>query len=364
MTCGISSVQKLVSMFRCAVALKVLNVRGKKNWVVCSLINTNQTLFLQLHQNISGTNRFYAVVKRMCAEYGIISQFIHEKHTGFKMKKEITGSCIRQIMTKAGNIPWELRFSLVDNRDLLTRHTLIIGIDVNHDRSNNKSTAAFVMAHGQSYTQYDTLVATQAMGREMLEDAGELMNMALQKYRGIYKQYPTNIVVFRDGVSNSQLDTVFRVEVDAMQKAIEAVCGDPPPALTTLVVQKRVKAKFVDERGASPAPGTVVDTDAVSSQYWDFYLITNRPPRGCCATPTRYIVIKDDAGFSSDDIQKLVHQLSHLYYNWCGPIRVPAVVQSAHRTAHLYGSVIKPARRLLNLHLQAGKHILMNITCK
>lgn len=44
-------------------------------------------------------------------------------------------------------------------------------------------------------------------------------------------------------------------------------------------------------------------------------------------SPTHYIVLKNGCGFSAEIVQRLTYKLCHLYYNWCGTIKVPAPVQ-------------------------------------
>lgn len=43
--------------------------------------------------------------------------------------------------------------------------------------------------------------------------------------------------------------------------------------------------------------------------------------------PTHYIVLKNGCNLSTENVQRLSLKLCHLYYNWCGTIKVPAPVQ-------------------------------------
>jgi aubergine-like protein len=53
--------------------------------------------------------------------------------------------------------------------------------------------------------------------------------------------------------------------------------------------------------------------------------------------PTHYNVVHDTIGLKPDHYQKLAFRLTHMYYNWPGTIRVPAVCQYAHKLAFLVG---------------------------
>lgn len=44
-------------------------------------------------------------------------------------------------------------------------------------------------------------------------------------------------------------------------------------------------------------------------------------------SPTHYIVWKNGCNLSIERVQLLSYKLCHLYYNWCGTIKVPAPVQ-------------------------------------
>ena len=45
-------------------------------------------------------------------------------------------------------------------------------------------------------------------------------------------------------------------------------------------------------------------------------------------------------GLSADKLQIMTYKMCHLYYNWSGTTRVPAVVQYAHKLADLVGQYI------------------------
>ena len=85
--------------------------------------------------------------------------------------------------------------------------------------------------------------------------------------------------------------------------------------------------------------GTVVDNDITSQMLSDFYLVPSIAPPGATARPTRFIVMKDDIGFTrnADALQAMTNQMCYQYFNWPGPIRVPACVMYAHKIAYLFG---------------------------
>lgn len=43
--------------------------------------------------------------------------------------------------------------------------------------------------------------------------------------------------------------------------------------------------------------------------------------------PTHYMVIYDRGGIKADLLQQLAYSTTFMYFNWCGAIRVPAMIQ-------------------------------------
>jgi eukaryotic translation initiation factor 2C len=84
--------------------------------------------------------------------------------------------------------------------------------------------------------------------------------------------------------------------------------------VTFIICGKRHHIRFYanDSRDADRSenlpPGTVVDTGIVHPYAFDFYLQTQAGLVGT-ARPAHYIVVKDEIGFSSDDLQTLLVNL-------------------------------------------------------
>lgn len=118
------------------------------------------------------------------------------------------------------------------------------------------------------------------------------------------------------------------------------------PKLTVVVVQKRLSARLFEKRGEtlySPTPGTVVDSHITSAVVWDYFLAPCSAPPGACARPTRFIVLRDEIGFTADQIEELSMRCCCFYVNWPGPVRVPHVAMYAHKMAFLFGKYIRGA---------------------
>ena len=52
--------------------------------------------------------------------------------------------------------------------------------------------------------------------------------------------------------------------------------------------------------------------------------------------PTHFFVAKNDAKITKLELEHFTFALCHFYYNWAGPIKVPAPCQYAHKIAEFY----------------------------
>ena len=89
----------------------------------------------------------------------------------------------------------------------------------------------------------------------------------------------TNIIDFRDGVSEGQFEMVVNKEISAIQRACKRLEKDYEPKITYFVAQKRHHTRFFPPenskdklRNGNVMPGTVVDTDVTHPTVSSFYL--------------------------------------------------------------------------------------------
>ena len=57
---------------------------------------------------------------------------------------------------------------------------------------------------------------------------------------------------------------------------------------------------------------------------------------GTCK-PTKYSLIYNSTGLADNDLKTLTYWQTFNYYNWCGPVKIPAVTQYAHKLAYYIG---------------------------
>ncbi|XP_033126803.1 piwi-like protein 1 [Anneissia japonica] len=173
---------------------------------------------------------------------------------------------------------------------------------------------------------------------------------SLRNYHNINQAFPSRIVVYRDGVGEGQTPTLIEHELPQMLKCIQQLITGPEPALTMVIVRKRISTRLIlNSNGqlSNPLPGTIADSVITKPEKYDFYLVSQSVRQGT-VSPTNYDVVWDKANLKPDHLQRLTYKLTHLYYNWPGTIRVPAPCQYAHKLAFLVGqSLHKDPRREL-----------------
>ncbi len=170
------------------------------------------------------------------------------------------------------------------------------------------------------------------------------MRKALEAYSKQQGGLPNKILIYRDGVGESQIQMVLEEEVDAITKVLKRFDPTGSIKLTFSIVSKRINSRFYlipgqNAQPTNPPAGTVIDDVVTLPERYDFFLIAQSVRQGT-VNPTSYNVIKDEIGLPPDKLQLLTYRMCHMYYNWPGTIKVPAVCQYAHKLANLVGEHI------------------------
>uniref|UniRef100_A0A182QHG7 Uncharacterized protein n=1 Tax=Anopheles farauti TaxID=69004 RepID=A0A182QHG7_9DIPT len=289
----------------------------------------------------------YAAVKRiLCTEVPIPSQVINARTlSNDKRNRSVVMKVMLQMNCKLGGSLWGVNIPL--------SNTMICGIDTYHegkDRSN--SVSAFVGSLDASFTHWYSRATVQARKEEFLNALCVSLEKTLQAYRRRNCALPQKIIIFRDGVGDSQLLMCEQYEIPQLLAACKLIAPDYEPKITFIVVQKRIITRLFSlnhggEGHSNAPPGTVLDHTVTRRYLYDYFLVAQTVQMGT-VTPTHYIVLRDDSQFAPDILQRLSYKLCFMYYNWPGSIRVPACCMYAHKLAYLIGQSVKrmPAESL------------------
>ncbi|KAJ7964783.1 Argonaute family protein [Quillaja saponaria] len=267
----------------------------------------------------------YGPWKKKCLiDFGIVTQCISPS----KINDQYLTNVLLKINSKLGGINSLLAIEHSNNVPLIKdTPTMILGMDVSHGspgRSDIPSIAAVVGSRRWPLiSRYRASVRTQSPKVEMIDalykpkadgtDDGIIQELLVDFYQTSNGRKPTQIIVFRDGVSESQFNQVLNIELDQIIKAYQHLGEKDIPKLTVIVAQKNHHTKLFQASGPENVPpGTVVDTKIVHPRNFDFYLCAHAGMIGT-SRPAHYHVLVDEIGFSADDLQNLIHSLSYVY---------------------------------------------------
>ncbi|CAL9129110.1 unnamed protein product, partial [Musa textilis] len=293
--------------------------------------------------------------KKNLQEVGIVTQCISPT----KINDQYLTNVLLKINSKLGGINSLLAVEHPCTIPLINEiPTMILGMDVCHGStgpSDFPSIAAVVGSrHWPLISRYRASVRTQSPKLETIDslykpgadgqDHGMIRELLLDFYQTSNRNKPAQMIIFRDGVGESQFNEVLNVELNQIIKAFEHLGERTIPKFTVIVAQKNHHTKlFLAGAPENVPPGTVVDTMVVHPRHYDFYMCAHAGMIGT-SRPIHYNVLLDEIGFSSDDLQKLVLALSYVWISHDAAesaLSVVAPVCYAHLAAQQMSQFLK-----------------------
>lgn len=204
------------------------------------------------------------------------------------------------------------------------------------------SIAGVVASIDGHFAQWPASVVLQESKKEMVTCLEEMMVERLKLWsKKNNGSLPTRIIIYRDGVSETQYQSVLNEELPPVRDAIKKVYGNrPKAALSIIVVGKRHHTRFypVNEDGAdhkgNPKNGTVVDRGITGVRFWDFYLQAHSGLQGT-TRPAHYVVVLDEIGLGADGIEQMVGTALFLSEI------IPTNFKQTHNLCYLFGRATK-----------------------
>ncbi|XP_010653696.1 protein argonaute 4A [Vitis vinifera] len=287
----------------------------------------------------------YGPWKRKClAEFGIFNQCLAPT----RVNDQYIMNVLLKINAKLGGLNSLLAIEPSRNIPLVSKvPTIIFGMDVSHGspgQSDIPSVAAVVSSRcWPLISRYRASVRTQSPKVEMIDslfkpvsddkDLGIVRELLLDFYVSSGQTKPTQIIIFRDGVSESQFNQVLNIELDQIIEACKFLDEKWTPKFTIIIAQKNHHTKFFQAGSQDNVPpGTVIDSKVCHPTHNDFYMCAHAGMIGT-TRPTHYHVLLDEIGFSADDMQELIHSLSYVYQRSTTAISIVAPVRYAHLAA-------------------------------
>lgn len=296
-------------------------------------------------------NPAYGTLKRICeTKIGIITQCCLSKHIRMRTNRshysQYLANLALKINAKAGGMNTRLAIELPEMCEIFMDTTMILGADVTHPNPGDDTapSIAAVVANTDwpSAIKYAARVWAQSHRVEIIENFKEMVQELWRAFCKKTRSTPQRIIMFRDGVSEGQFDTVLQQEVAALKDALIEVSGRPDyqPPITWVVVQKRHHTRFFpaadseyQDHAGNILAGTVVDTVITHPREFDFYLCSHGGLQGT-SKPTHYHVLYDEIGFSSDQLQGMINDLCYTYARCTRSLSVVPPAHYAHLAAY------------------------------
>jgi aubergine len=315
---------------------------------------------MDFHKPKGGPDTAYPVVKQLLAKGGFLSQFVnfntysHDNPRDMHRSEIILQGVARQILQKTGVRLWWVQIP-----QSLPTPTVIVGVDVFHapirydpkakKRVRKASCAAIIVQvfRESSDRSRKVEIYTQAFAREPGKEyeLADALRESISSAMKELKVSPNSCIVLRDGIGDSAFDSAAQEEIKGVRAGLVNASTKNTRAvpLAYIVAQKRIAIKFLtkgvagEPDGKYGAPSGTLIKGAQLLDYKTFY-INGRAPPYSTPKPVRYIVIQSDEQLKNVPMERLMWNLSHDYANWTGPIKVPSVIQMAHKLAELGGS--------------------------
>ncbi|CAH2060775.1 unnamed protein product [Thlaspi arvense] len=290
--------------------------------------------------------------KKNLTEYGIVTQCMAPTR---QPNDQYLTNCLLKINAKLGGLNAILSVERTPAFTVISKvPTIILGMDVSHGspgQSDVPSIAAVVSSRQWPLiSKYRASVRTQPSKAEMIEslikkngneDDGIIKELLVDFYASSGKRKPEHIIIFRDGVSESQFNQVLNIELDQIIEACKLMDEKWNPKFLLLVAQKNHHTKFFQTNSPDNVPpGTIIDNKICHPKNNDFYLCAHAGMIGT-TRPTHYHVLYDEIHFSPDELQELVHSLSYVYQRSTTAISVVAPICYAHLAAAQLGTFMK-----------------------
>ena len=291
------------------------------------------------------TKHLYPTIKDyIYSQTGLASQFMlhDENQRGGRKKQSLSyySGVLNQMVVKANGELFKIRFC--DEID--KSPSMIIGIDYSKIKEGTKYivTATYNRRFNRAYTDMKINLKNEEKDNENEIKNKALLDLligALDYFKSSNAGLkPSTIIIYMKGGNERQSEKIIRFILPDILKLFSGNKKDNCyeegyiPKLTVFSVNKRTELKFFEKckNGYKNIPlGSVIDQKVINPDVFEFYLQCPEVQLGT-ASPVHFLCIyNNNEDISLDDFEKITFYQSFYYWNWTGPIRIPAVLKYA-----------------------------------
>ena len=287
------------------------------------------------------TKHLYPTIKDfLYTQGGITSQFmLHDENPkGGRKKQNLSyyGAVLNQMVVKVKGELFRINFT----PKISDHPSMIIGIDSTMTKEGKKYvlSASFNRNFNKFYTDYK-------IDKENDSALEYLIKSALNHFSHVNKDYlPKTVIIYRQGGNEKQTEKIMKFELEKITKTFEGYKENYKPQLTVFSVNKKTDLKFFERFNGGyrnlPA-GTVIDKSVVSPDVFEFYLQCPEVDKGT-GSPVHFLCLyNNNNDLTINDFEEITYQQSYYYWNWPGPIRIPAALKYAEVANTFCGKNIK-----------------------
>ena len=288
------------------------------------------------------TKNLYPFIKNyLYTQAGLTSQFmLHDENPrGGKKKQNLSyySAVLNQMVVKSKGELFRINFS----EKLTKEPSMIIGIDSTRTKDGMKYVLSATF--NRNFNKFFTDMKVDNENHTALTD---LIKSALDYFKGANKNYkPKSVIIYRQGGNEKQTEKIIRLELKKITKFFaEDYEANYNPKLTVFGVNKKTDLKFFERHngGYRNIPtGTVIDREVISPDLFEFYLQCPEVDRGT-GSPVHFLCIHNtNEDLTINDFEEITYMQSFYYWNWSGPIRIPAALKYAEVANTFSGKNLK-----------------------
>ena len=296
------------------------------------------------------TDKLYAPLKKhsLCTK-GYISQVIKYESILRAMKnKRGPDSYFSKILLQINNKLGGFNYFLDIEDFIKDRDIILIGVDTSHTwgrkgpKRNNKKTAVAMVAtkdknFSKFYSKEEIIKYDNHYSSSTRRNIGTFIEEAVQKYKKENGNPPKNIIIYRQGIANNQIN---KIKLETL--IIEETCQKLKVNYYYVLVNTRTTIKFFEynimntpntksQYYKNPEQGLIVLDQITNLKRFEFFIQPQKVNIGS-ATPTYF-----HAAYGNMDFPELLIQLTYwstyIYPNWQNAVRVPHIIKMAEKLA-------------------------------
>ena len=297
---------------------------------------------------------WYPTIKRAADAIGVQTTIsVRKKDHSVKAGFGELANLMLKYNLKCGGLNWSL--NMANFKVLGGRPAMFMGADVIHPppgaMPGAPSCAALVASIGPNPGQFPCTIRLQhhpdqkKQAMEMILGLDKMVEDRLK----VWKENPDTkgvlpgiIIMYRDGVSDEQLQQTLDRELPLLMQACKEFYGaanQPLPKIIWQVCQKRHIVRFYAPKGdtsgsfdgkGNPLPGLIVDQHVTTKDKHDWYATSHKCLQGT-SVPAHHYLLYDEVKADVDALQQLTFAMSYIFGRSVTSISVPAPAKLADR---------------------------------